>query len=122
MDEPSKEVIDGLKVKHADRALKLMEVSEHDGESFSFVYTGPSRVEYEKFVSDMEGVSKLKSDAEKTMAVREAMEKLSLQQIRWPDRQTVSEIFSKYPMLVLNTGAEISKATGDSFEVRSKKL
>ncbi len=120
--EPTAEVIEKLKAAHPDRALKSMSLSEKDGDEFCFVYTGPSRAEYEKYIGDMESITKLKSDSEKTLAVRDAMEKLSLQQIRWPDRQTVSDIFARYPMLAVTTGSEISKATGDSFEVRSKKL
>lgn len=122
MVDPGDETISRLKAAHPDRALKLMEAREAEGESFSFIYTGPSRIEYEKFIGEMEAAGKLKTDVEKTLAVRDAMERLSLAQIRWPDRQTVADIFAKYPMLVLNTGREISNASGDSFEVRSKKL
>lgn len=128
MSEPTQADIERLKAAHPDRALKMMSLLEKDadgkgtGEEFCFVYTGPSRPEYEKYIGEMESAGKLKSDIEKTLAVRDCMERLSLQQIRWPDRQTVADIFAKYPMLVLNTGREISNATGDSFEVRSKKL
>ncbi len=128
MSEPSQEVIAKLKAAHADRALKSMSLLEKDadgkctGEEFTFIFTGPSKMEYEKYIGEMEAAGKLKSDLDKTLAVRDVMERLSLQQIRWPDRETVTGIFAQYPMLVLNTGREISNATGDSFEVRSKKL
>ncbi len=128
MDEPTQADIDKLKAAHADRSLKSMSLLEKDadgkgtGEEFTFIYTGPSKTEYEKYIGEMEAAGKLKTDLEKTLAVRDVMERLSLQQIRWPDRQTVSDIFQRYPMLVLNTGKEISNSTGDSFEVRSKKL
>ncbi len=128
MIEPTTEEIEKLKAAHSDRSLKSMSLLEKDadgkgtGEEFTFIYTGPSRAEYEKYIGEMEAAAKLKTDMEKTLAVRDVMERLSLQQVRWPDRATVADIFSRYPMLVLNTGREISNATGDSFEVRSRKL
>ena len=128
MEEPTQVDIDKLKAAHPDRALKSMALLEKDadgkgtGEEFTFIYTGPNKVEYEKYIGEMEAAGKLKTDMEKTLAVRDVFERLSLQQIRWPDRATVADIFGRYPMLVLNTGREISNSTGDSFEVRSKKV
>ncbi len=128
MFEPTEEEISRLKATHSDRALKSMSLLEKDadgkgtGEEFTFIYTGPSKPEYEKYIGEMEAAGKLKTDMEKTLAIRDVLERLSLQQIKWPDRATVADIFTRYPMLVVNTGREISNATGDSFEVRSKKL
>ncbi len=128
MFEPTEEEITRLKATHSDRALKSMSLLEKDadgkgtGEEFTFIYTGPSKPEYEKYIGEMEAAGKLKTDMEKTLAIRDVLERLSLQQIKWPDRATVADIFTRYPMLVVNTGREISNATGDSFEVRSKKL
>lgn len=120
--EPTQADIDKAKAAHPDRALKLVTLEEKEGESLSFVVTGPNKIEYEKLVEDMSKVDLSKTDLDKINGVRKLMESLSLQQIRWPDRAQVIALFDKYPTISMQLGSKIREYAGDSFEVREKKL
>ena len=120
--EPTQADIDKVKAAHPDRALKLVTLSEQDGEPLSFIVTGPNKIEYEKLVEDMSKVEQGKTDLDKINGVRKLMETLSLQQIRWPERKEIIALFDKYPTISMQLGSKIREYAGDSFEVRSKNL
>lgn len=121
MNEPGKEVIERLKSQHADRSLHLVTIVE-DGDEIHFVMTGPTKLEYKKFTDEILGAKDKKNDAEMVDAVRTAVERAALAQIRWPDRSEVQAVFDRKPALVDSLRDEIHKAAGANAEVRSKKL
>lgn len=121
MNEPSQNEIDKLKSQFSDRALAQVEATS-DGDSYAFIVTGPNKPEYDKFLHDIQAASALKSDEDKSRALRLAVEKAALAQIRWPDRAEVVALFEKYPAMSLSFAEELHKLAGASFEVRSKKL
>lgn len=123
MDEPSQDVIDRLKVANPDRALKLLTLSEEDGETLHFVVSGPNRPEYDKLTDDVLRLEKPGiSEIDKTNGIKKAMETLAMQQIRWPERGEVIALLDKYPTMGVRIGSKVREYAGDSFEVRSKKL
>lgn len=120
--EPTQAEIDKLKAAHPDRALKLLTLEEKEGESLSFIVTGPNKIEYEKLLEDVDKIQKMKGEAEQIAATRKMMETLALQQIRWPERKEAAALFEKYPTISMQIGDKVRSYAGDSFEVREKKL
>lgn len=115
MDAPSPEKINELKARFPGRVLRLVELVDGD-EAFSFVITGPNREEYKKFRHD------LVEAGESAEKLHDAAEKAALAQIRWPDRDTVRELFDAHPAFPMSFAGELTKAAGAHVEVRAKNL
>ena len=127
MNEPSQEVIDRLKAQFSTRSLHRVEFSTAAGESTELdpvvlIMTGPSVVEYEKFLEDIDRASKVKDDLDKGKAYRTVVQNNALAQIKWPDRDEAIALFAQYPAISLNLAQQLHNTAGASFEVRSKKL
>lgn len=121
MAEPNKEQIERLKAQHSDRSLHLVTVTD-DGEEYHFVMTGPSKLEYKKFMDELLSAKDKKNDAEMVETVHKAVECAALAQIRWPERLEVQALFDRKPALADSFRDEIHKAAGANAEARSKKL
>lgn len=121
MSQPSEQEIQRIKAQLPERALRLVEFSNEDGE-LAFVMSGPSKPEYQKFQDEVAAALDKKSEKEKSEAVRAATERAALAQIRWPDRATAQAEIEKRPAMVLKFADLLQDMAGDSFEVRSKKL
>ena len=120
--EPSKEVIERLKVAHASRSLHRVDLTSNIDDPIVLIMTGPSSVEYEKFVEDVQKASETKGDADRGKALRVAVQNNALAQIRWPERAEVIALFDKYPALSLGLAEQLHATAGASYEVRSRKL
>ena len=123
MIEPSDEVIKRLKEQYPDRSLHQVEKysSKYDL-AYAFVMTGPSRDELDKFDHDLLKATDVKDAAERKMAVRTAVERSALAQIRWPDRDEAKRIFGLHPEIIFSFADDLRDFAGASFETRSKKL
>jgi hypothetical protein len=121
MNDPSKELIDSLKSNHADRSLLLVEI-DHEGETYKFLMTGPSDVEYRKFVGEVLDAKNKDKESEQLEAVRMACSRAALAQIRWPERSEVEVLFKRFPAFPHKFREKLHDAAGSSAEVRSKKL
>ena len=121
MEEPSADIIASLKAKFPNRSLHAVEAS--DGEdSFFFVMTGCNKDEYNKFTADLLSAKEAKDDKAKNEAIKSAVERTAVAMIRWPDRETIQDLFANKPAMSLNFAEELHRAAGSNFEVRSKKL
>lgn len=121
MADPDKSLIDRLKAAHPDRALRLVEFSNEDGE-LAFIMTGPSKPEYQKYQDEIGSAMDKKTDKEKSEAIRNAVERAALAQIKWPDRPDAVQALERHPAMVLKFADVLNDMAGDSLEVRSKKL
>lgn len=121
MTDPTKELIDSLKATHSDRSLLLIEI-DHEGETYKFLMTGPSDVEYRKFVGEVLDAKNKDKESEQLEAVRTACSRAALAQIRWPERSEVEALFKRFPAFPHRFREELHNAAGSSAEVRSKKL
>lgn len=125
MSEPSSEIIAQLKSQFSDRSLHQVTKSNPDDEGvrFTFLMTGPTRDELDKFDEDMlKAKDKGGTDAEKKIAIRGAVERTAYALIRWPDRDEVKRIFNLHSEMVFSFADDIRNFAGASFETRSKKL
>ena len=124
--EPSDKDIEAVRAKYPDRALAHVtaqgDAEMGTDEAYHFIMTGPSRVELEKYQQEIEEAGKQKSLLEKNRATTEACERAMLAQIRWPDRPTVEQVFTRYPNMPLQFTETLIGMAGDSFKVRAKKL
>lgn len=118
---PNEQKIAELKAKFSDRSLHEV-VLENEDEAYLFVMTGPTRAEYEKFQSELNDVIEKKKGLDKTIGIRDAVERAAIAQIRWPERPEAQAIFARFPTMSLQLADKIHGMAGDSFEVRSKKL
>lgn len=119
--EPSEDVIKEIKAKFPGRSIHLVEAI--DGEDVhSFVMTGPTKADYQKYSDEMLSAGTAKTEPEKRDRARVAIERAALAQIRWPDREDVEALFIAKPGLSVNFAEEIHKLAGTNAEVRSKKL
>jgi len=121
VEEPSADVISGLKSKFPNRALQLVEAVDGD-ESYFFIMTGCNKDEYQKFNDDVMSAKDSKDDKSKAAAFRSAVERTAIAMIKWPDRETVEALFKEKPAMSMNFAEELHKAAGSNVEVRSKKL
>jgi hypothetical protein len=130
MREPTEEEIKAVKDKYPDRALVQLDsyqvdkddIAQADGETIVFVFSGPSRPEYDRFTQEIEQARSVKGEAAKSTAIRDAIEKAVTAQIRWPARTEVQEIFAKYPALSVEFAEHLHRLAGASFRVREKHL
>lgn len=129
-NEPSSDQITALKDKYPNRSLHLVEMVDVEGKTatddddvYCFVMTGPSKEEFKKYTDEiMSAKEKAKTEADKIDGINGAIERAALAMIRHPDRDEVKRLFDFKPLLAQGFAAEISKAAGDNFEVRSRKL
>lgn len=84
--------------------------------------TGPSRDEYKKFTDEMIAARECKNESDKLSAIRGAIERAALAQIRWPDRESCQAMFNSRPAMMDGFADELHKAAGSNVELRSKKL
>jgi hypothetical protein len=113
--QPSEHEIAQIKKRFPERDLSLVELKagEH---SFAFVLTGPNRIEWKRYVDELRKASGNVADA------TAAIERAAMAQIRWPDRDTVTAMFEKYPALGSNFAEAMSKLAVVEAEVTIKKL
>ncbi len=121
MSEPSQQDIDRLKAAHPNKSLHRLDIKVAD-EDLVLVMTGPGKAEYEKFNLEISAAQEKKGDAEKGKALRDAVERAALAQIRWPDRQATVDLFERFPALALNLGEKLHDLAGATVEVVAKKL
>ncbi len=115
MDAPSPEKVLALKAQFPNRSLHEVTLVDGDKE-YVFVMTGPARDEFKKFLRE---VNEARDNLEKG---REAIERAALAQIRWPERETVREIFENHPAFPDQFGELVHKFAGSAVEVRAKNL
>lgn len=120
-ETPNEETIKRLKAANPDRAFRLVEMSNEDGD-IAFVMTGPTRPEYTKYQEEISAGLEKKTEKEKADALRAATERAALAQIRWPERAVAAAEFDKHPAMILKFADLIHDMAGDSLEVRSKKI
>lgn len=121
MGAPSPEVIHELKAKFPERSLHLVEAV--DGETtHHFVMTGPSRDEHKKFTDEMLAAKDQKDEAAKIAALRAAIERAALAQIRWPARDDVQRLFDYKPEMLDGLADTLRQHAGAETEFRTKKL
>jgi len=118
------EVVAQLKEKHSDRSLHQVDKYDPDDTSvsYTFVMTGPNRDELDKFEQEMLATDKVSDKHEKKSAIRTAIEKAALAQIRWPDRDEVKRIFGLHSEMVFSFATDLRHFAGDTFATRTKKL
>jgi hypothetical protein len=121
MEAPGADIIEQLKKAHEDRELRLVEFSE-GGETYPFIITGPTEIEYKKYCDDLLSARDKKTEKERIESAHSAIQNAALAQIRWPGREETRRIFALRPALSDNFAEELHKAAGMTVEVRSKKL
>lgn len=121
MNEPNKDTIDRLKAEHDERSLLHVEI-DHEEETYHFLMTGPNDVEYKKFMTELLDAKDKSKESEQMDGIRSVVHRAALAQIRWPDRDTVTALFKRFPGMSSRFRDELHKAAGTSAEVRSKKL
>jgi hypothetical protein len=122
MEEPSQEVIDGLKKQFPSRSLQRVDVTVIEDEDICLIMTGPSEAEYERFTESIQKALEIKAPPDRERAARVAIQNAALAQIRWPARDEMNELFARYPALVNTLAEQLHKSAGASAEVRAKKL
>lgn len=121
--EPSKETIEGIRTKFPGRSLHLVEAQDEGASDVEhFIMTGSTRDEYKKFCDETAKAEGVKDPAEQLQVLRAAIERAAMAQIRWPDRQTVQELFDRAPAMVDGFAKHLHHHAGTNYEVRSKKL
>jgi len=124
MAEVPAEVVTRLKEQFSDRSLHQVEKFDPEDVSvtYTFVMTGPTRDELDKFEQDMLATDKLADRLDKKNAIRTAATVAALAQIRWPDRDECKRIFGLHPEMVYSFAHDLRRFAGDNFETRTKKL
>ncbi len=128
--EPTAEEIKALKSKYPDRVLKLLPFEEktpdgarvENSDTLYFIITGPNRPEFQKYLEEMEQARAIKGESAKAMAIKDAIERSALAQIRFPSRIEAEELFKMRPALSLEFAKHIDDAAGASYEARAKNL
>lgn len=113
---PDEGTVSAIKSKFAPRPVHELNLETPGGESYTFLMTGPNRLEWRKYRQEM-------SEADKNMEkVESAVERAALAQIRWPDREKVLEVFDLYPGIIQGLADKINEAAGFYAEAKTKKL
>lgn len=126
-DEPTQQQIAQIKAQFPTRSLHRIELSPDlkegvELDTLVFVMTGPNVGEYEKYVEDVHKANAITDPLDRTRALRSAVQRNALAQIRWPDRDRVMDLFANYPAMSMSFAGLLHSTAGSSYEVRSKKL
>jgi hypothetical protein len=112
---PSQDQIEAIKVKFPGRVLKLITLKQDDEETH-FIVTAPLRVEYRKYLDEMAAI---KGDSNKIL---DAIAVAAVAQIRYPDRDTVLDLFDKHPRWPEHFAEHLHAMAGANAEVSAKNL